>query len=201
MYTSELLNTTNTNTSTTLCHDEFCCNFNINVNVNNSLLDTANYYHYRLVAYSGVRSFSGMYNGGVEICGIIFCQNATHLESCAYRFSNYATVTWPVTFERIEITANFTNVHTRQQYPNSLLSHIRPIFPNATIWSSVEYEEEEVLERSFILNVAQNRLLTFAIYGRDFARDSDPFASDAAKKMVPYGVAGLVCVAVVLLRW
>lgn len=138
-----------------------------------------------------------MYNGGIEICGVIFCQNSTNLESCGYRFSNYSTVSWPITFQNIEIVANFTDVHTRQQYPNSLLSNIRPIYPNATVWSNIEYEvddDEELVERSFALVEPQNRLLTFAIYGRDFARDSNPFASVAVKNVFPIAIIGLVFV-------
>lgn len=127
---------------------------------------------------------------------MIFCQNATHLESCATRFANYSTISWPTTFERVEIRANFTDVHTRQQYPNSLLSSIRPVLANATQWSTVEYEG--VVERRFELVEAQKRLLTFAIYGRDFARDSDPFASGGDGKMLPLCFSLLAIVAFML---
>lgn len=115
------------------------------------------------------------------------------------RFPNYTTVSWPVGFEQIEITANFTDVHTRQQYPTSLLSNIRPVFPNATTWSTVEYDG--VVERRFTLDVAQSRLMTFAIYGRDFERDSDPFAvTDGAKTAgVCYGL--VVGIAVLMVGW
>lgn len=95
-----------------------------------------------------------------------------------FRFSDYNTISWPVTFESIHIKGNFTNVHTRQQYPSSLLSNIRPILPSATEWTTVKFDN--VLERSYALKKPQNRLLTFAIYGRDFARDSDPFAENSA---------------------
>lgn len=199
MYSSIPLNTTLTNTIETLCHDTFCCNFNISVKENTSAITTENFYKYRLVAYSGIRSFSGMYNGGIEICGVIFCQNSTHIESCGYRFSNYSTISWPIIFEHIEIVANFTDIHTKQQYPNSLLSHIRPIYPNSTVWTEVKYEKEEIVERSFALVESQKRLLTFAIYGRDFARDSNPFAAGASKMSLPVCIGGLAISIFILL--
>lgn len=192
VYTGIPLQPTTGNTVETLCHDTFCCNFNITTTFNET---TENYYQYRLVAYTGVRSFTGMYNGGIEICGIIFCQNASIIESCANRYINYTTISWPLTFERIEITANFTNVHTRQQYPNSLLSNIRPIYPNATIWSTIEHDD--VVERKFVLIEPQRRLLTFAIYGRDFARDSDP-ATDVGSQLVSLCFVGTTVIAFVL---
>lgn len=99
-----------------------------------------------------------------------------------FRFSDYTTISWPVTFESIQIQGNFTKVHTRQQYPCSLLGNIRPVLPSATEWTTIDYED--VLERSYILKNQQNRLLTFAIYGRDFARDNDPFADNSAKLLI-----------------
>lgn len=56
------------------------------------------YYQYHLVAYSGVRTFSGMYYGGVETCGVVACQGET-LESCEryvfYLFINMRSIDNP----------------------------------------------------------------------------------------------------------
>lgn len=109
------------------------------------------------------------------MCAVLACTNET-MQSCGYRFSNYSTVAWPTTFESVEIRANFTDIHSKMQYPNSLLSSIRPIYPNSTSWTKVEYESEEIIERTYKLNKPQDRLITFAIWGRDFARDFDPNA-------------------------
>lgn len=88
-------------------------------------------------------------------------------------------------------------MHTRQQYPSSLLGNIRPILPSATEWTTIEYED--VLERNYLLKKQQNRLLTFAIYGRDFARDSDPFADNTAEWLI--SEAFLVGILTCLLRF
>lgn len=86
VYTSVVLNTSKRIITETLCHntDKLCCHFNLTIRNDAAIKPTENYYRYRLVVYSGVRTFSGVYNGGVEVCGIISCLNDT-LESCAYR--------------------------------------------------------------------------------------------------------------------
>lgn len=81
-------------------------------------------------------------------------------------------------------------MNTRQQYPSSLLSNIRPILPAATEWTTVNFDD--VLERSYSLTKPQNRLLSFAIYGRDFARDSDPLIENSAHKLVKSICIGLL---------
>lgn len=167
-----------------LCHEAddgntLCCKFNITTT--HSLPDnSSDYYSYRLLVYSGVRSYDGVWNGGIENCAVVACTGDT-LATCGLRFSNYSNVVWPTAFEHIEIKANFTDIHTRILYPNSLLSTIRPVYPNSTEWTTVEYEDEEIVERTFVLHAPQNRLITFGIQGRDFARDSDPAASASYK--------------------
>lgn len=92
-YTTVLLNTTISNTQEELCHesDDYkqCCWFNITTSISSDSL--SDYYRYRLVAYGGVRSYSGMYNGGVDICGIIACTDTT-LASCADRYNSFRDV-------------------------------------------------------------------------------------------------------------
>lgn len=183
VYTNIELNTTTGIVKEILCHENddvsnVCCHFTINITTDlNKVTEAApDYYRYRLLAYTGVRSYDGVYNGGIEVCAVLACTNET-MQSCGYRFSNYSTVSWPTTFESIEIKANFTDIHSKMQYPNSLLSSIRPIYPNSTSWTKVEYASEEIIERTYALKKAQDRLITFAIWGRDFARDFDPNAS------------------------
>lgn len=79
---------------------------------------------------------------------------------------------------------------TRQQYPSSLLSNIRPILPTATTWTTLSFDD--VLERSYTLTKPQNRLLSFAIYGRDFARDSDPLTENSASNIMKSVCIGLL---------
>lgn len=76
-------------------------------------------------------------------------------------------------FNSISIKANFTYTNRKVQFPNSLLSSIRPLPIDATEWSKTVFVDMRLLQRHFTLLKPQNRLLTFAIYGRDFRRDID----------------------------
>lgn len=169
-----MLNTSfSQHTLAVVCHEEssFCCHFTIDSKVDDKLdISESNVYVYHMVAFSGVRSFTGVYNGGIDICGLIACTNSS-LSGCGLRFENFSTVAWPVTFENIAISAEFSNSVNTTQYPNSLLSSILPIEVSKTEWNE---EKNDTIVRKTFSTKNQNRLLTFAIYGRDFSRDSDP---------------------------
>ncbi|XP_063930380.1 vanin-like protein 1 [Zophobas morio] len=172
------INTTRSRTfEDKLCHgndteNPFCCNFNITLTTSE---ETGTSYSYLLVAFSGLRHYPNISDGGLEICGVIACLNFS-ISSCGQRFPKYDEIVWPVTFEDITITASFEVNDNKTQFPNTLLSSIRPINANETEWSGKKVEEDgkTVNERTFALKKSQNRLLTFAIYGRDFGQDVFP---------------------------
>ncbi|KAB0791014.1 hypothetical protein PPYR_02814 [Photinus pyralis] len=149
---------------------EFCCHFQIGLESKSNV--TGDRYQYHMVAFTGVRSFSGMYNGGVEICGVIACTNSS-LSSCGKRFPSYDNVSWPISFKKIVINAEFDADENKYQYPNSLLSNIEPLSSEAFGWTH-EIKDKRI-SRTYTLKEPQDRLMTFAIYGRDFNRDSSPF--------------------------
>ncbi|KAF5285197.1 hypothetical protein FQR65_LT13312 [Abscondita terminalis] len=167
-YTSKTIEFGRKEVNETVCHRDFCCNFTIEIEWNKELLQ--NYYVYHMVAYDGVRSFY-VYNGGIQICGVIACQNQS-LDSCGKRFPNYDEVSWPSTFTRIEIRGKFEISDDKIQHPNSLLSNIKPLPVDAIEWTGVVINSTIV--RTYVLKKSQNRLMTFAIFGRDFSRDSPP---------------------------
>ena len=167
-----------TNSSQTIedqvCHGNntekfFCCNFNITLTTSE---ETGTSYSYLLVAFSGLRHYPSLGHGGFEICGVIACLNSS-ISSCGQRFPKYDEIVWPVKFENITITANFEDNASTTQFPNSLLSSIRPINANETEWSGKQVDEDgqTVIQRTFAFKKSQNRVLTFAIYGRDFGQD------------------------------
>ncbi|XP_074032951.1 vanin-like protein 3 isoform X2 [Leptinotarsa decemlineata] len=165
----------NTNKSTIIeevCNGELsklCCQFNITVDINETI-QGQHAYVYQMVVFSGIRSYNGgTVEVGLELCGVIACLNDS-LSSCGQRYSNYEDIVWPITFKSISISATFPDDLNRIQYPNSLLSSLRPILPRHTIWKKEKIGGRVV--RTHILNEPQNRVLTFGIFGRDFNRDS-----------------------------
>lgn len=86
------MNTTSGSIYQEFCHEsqdgnKLCCQFTVVMTTepldNNSL----KFYSYRLAAFTGVRTYSGVWNGGVELCGIMACLNSTQA-SCGRRQVN-----------------------------------------------------------------------------------------------------------------
>ncbi|KAK4878070.1 hypothetical protein RN001_010576 [Aquatica leii] len=164
-YTSKVIQFGERKINETVCHNGFCCNFKMSLQWNNKT--TKKYYVYHMVVYSGVL-FAYYYDMGVDVCGVVACLNQ-NLRSCSRRFPNYDDVSWPVTFKHIQIKAQFENDDQKFQYPNSLLSNIKPLPVEDFDWTSRTLNT--TIEKTFTLKQPQNRLMTFAIYGRDFNKD------------------------------
>ncbi|XP_076255817.1 vanin-like protein 3 isoform X1 [Rhynchophorus ferrugineus] len=175
-HTFNVLNTSLSFTSKTVCHEGdgeiLCCNFNISLsNKAEVITGDKNIYTYLLVAYTGIRTYSGFYNGGVDSCGVVACLNDS-VESCGRRFTNYSTIAWPITFNSINISGTFIETEDKIQFPTTLLSSIRPLPIDHYSWES-EVTGPNVV-RTVRLHKSQDRLLTFGIFGRDFTKDYDP---------------------------
>ncbi|XP_050513254.1 vanin-like protein 3 isoform X2 [Diabrotica virgifera virgifera] len=171
-HTSILMKEDQSNIIEQVCNGEdvkICCNFNITIVVNETA-KIRNYYRYHMAAFNGIRSFSGIRNASIEACGLVACLNES-LSSCARRFPNYTEISWPITFKSIVVEANFTLDESRIQYPNSLLSNLKPILPQYTSWEKRESKESIIRRHSLHKN--ESRLLSFGVFGRDFNRD-DP---------------------------
>ncbi|CAG9767569.1 unnamed protein product [Ceutorhynchus assimilis] len=188
-HNSVILDLSQENFNATVCHEELCCDFSINISVSSSQSASKDVYTYHLVAFNGVRTYSGFYYGGVETCGIVACLNGS-VDSCGRRFSNYSTVSWPITFNSIEINGNFTPSKDRIQYPTTLLSSIRPLAVQDYSWKKTELNS--TIQRSIVSLKPQNRLLTFGIFGRDFERDREPLRSNSECKKMIFSVLILV---------
>nr|CAI5821017.1 unnamed protein product [Callosobruchus analis] len=179
--TSLQLDTNKTSVVEEICHGKTvktCCKFTVNFSVNSAVLTPGKKaYTYHMGVFNGVRSFSGIRDGGIESCAIIACLN-DNPNSCGQRFANYSDIVWPVTFTNIQIVGNFTNVEHKIQYPNSLLTSLRSISPMKTSWK--KDVKGDVVIRTHALVKPQSRILTFGIFGRDFSRDGPPLSYSAA---------------------
>ncbi|RZC41782.1 CN hydrolase domain containing protein [Asbolus verrucosus] len=162
--------------------NQICCDFAIKTTTTSSDVKK-NSYTYYLVAYSGVRSFNGIYNGGVEVCGIIACLN-TSLSSCGQRFPNYDDIEWPLKFEQVTIKASFEKNENKTQYPNSVLSSIRPIPASQTVWEKreVEADGKKLVERTFSLTASLWDDLTVAVV--DYSPILDSRLSDEERIVI-----------------
>lgn len=169
-YSYELLQ--QPDTVQTVCKNHFCCNFDISSTFDPEV-EGMHYYKYRLLALSGIRSISDQYFAGTDICAIVSCTDDT-AKSCESRFPKYADVSWPRTFKRITIKANYTISPAKAQYPTTLLSDLRPVSAHGMEWSSKTYNNENLIERQLTLIEPESQLYVFGIYGRDVSRDHEP---------------------------
>ncbi|XP_044740034.1 vanin-like protein 2 [Chrysoperla carnea] len=153
----------------TVCQNTVCCEFNVSLSRNTTLMNlNSTYYKYQFVIRDGVRSFSSMANGGIQLCGIVAC-TTNNTSSCGLRFPDYNKIDWPITFENITIRANFPEKKTLIHFPNTLNASIMPILPSSWSW-----ERKDTNTIVYKLNKPQNYLLTFGIFGRNFDFDSSP---------------------------
>ncbi|XP_019759138.2 vanin-like protein 1 [Dendroctonus ponderosae] len=204
-HNSVILNTSQERVETTVCHGEdsnaLCCDFNVSLFLN-AVDESLSVYTYHLVAFNGIRTFSGLYYGGVETCGIVACLNQS-VESCGQRFPNYSQIAWPVTFSSITVLGKFAHSAQRVEYPTTLLSSIRPLPVKEYTWTS--QTGAGIVEKNITLLKPQNRLLAFGIFGRDYERDWDPIrsppSSDSITCSVTLSIFPLLIVVLLNLRF
>ncbi|XP_012266871.2 vanin-like protein 2 [Athalia rosae] len=160
-----------TEISKEVCNREFCCSFHVNSNfANESVTETSKYYKYRIAVFNGIRLYPGIGTGGIQVCSIISCTDAT-LESCGTRFAVTDDVVTATVFHSIVISGNFSTDADMAQMPSSLTTDILPLNPSDFSYSAVDYENS--IDRSIVYNLTSGtrNLLNFAIFGRNFSGD------------------------------
>jgi hypothetical protein len=155
-----------------ICHNEFCCEFQVAMHANNQGQNSSGEgYVYRLAVFDGVRSFTYA-TGGVQVCAVISCAGS-NLSSCGYLMEADEQESFLATFDYINISGNFRSNNTTQ-LPSTLVQGHGVLSPQ-----TFEFTREEILEKSEVRVNMRTRgqtfnLLTFAIFGRDFLKDGTP---------------------------
>lgn len=130
-------------------------------------------FHYRLVAFSGVRDHSRVATTGVQVCGLISCLNE-ELASCGWNAPNLGSpsIKW-TEFVNVTITAEYVADGTLQ-FPSVLAG------PRYEPLPASHYNFQSELgagsNRTVSLTTTKQAILdlrTFAIYGRHFAWDGE----------------------------
>lgn len=155
-----------------LCHNELCCDFQLDMHSdhqdhNTSLKD----YVYRLAVFDGVRSFTYV-TGGVQVCAVIFCANSS-VSSCGYEFEMPDQAAFYTVFNKIHISGNF-RVANSTQLPTTLVQGYGVLSPDTFQFTTEEIPEKSEVRIDMNTTVQISKLLTFGIYGRDFLKDGEP---------------------------
>ncbi|XP_012266921.2 vanin-like protein 1 isoform X1 [Athalia rosae] len=164
-----------------LCDRGLCCQFYLKTSITRTLVENTEsdigsparripfYYRYRLAVFNGVRDYSGIRTGGIQTCGIFACINDT-LASCGRRLPSESSMDYVTRFDNITIVGDFPNDEEKLQIVETLThEQLLPLQANEIF---LEIDELVKTRRiKFQLIEHRNDILTFAIYGRNFATD------------------------------
>jgi hypothetical protein len=155
-----------------LCHNELCCDFQLDVDSDPQDQNTAvKDYVYRLAVFDGIRSFKYV-TGGVQVCAVIFCTNSS-LSSCGYEFELPEQAGFYTVFNNIHISGNF-RLHNSSQLPTTLVKDYGVLSPDSFQFTREEITEKREVSIDMKTTAQISKLLTFGIYGRDFLKDGGP---------------------------
>ncbi|KAJ0173032.1 hypothetical protein K1T71_011208 [Dendrolimus kikuchii] len=133
------------------------------------------HYNYRALAFSGVRTFSGIATGGSRVCSVVACTGDT-IDTCGKRFPNYLENATAI-FEELSINAIIPTPirETDLQADDSIFI---PLSVNVNIMAlkSTDFNYNKVdngntTTHSYTLVNKNAELYTFALWGRVFATD------------------------------
>jgi hypothetical protein len=163
-YTTQLLETNQTYTQ--ICDRGLCCEFHIDAEDVTTGPETA---VYRLAVFNGIRPFFGGRTGGIQVCAVISCNNAS-LSSCGRSIITTKTL---VTFKSISMQMNSNRVNSIHT-ATTLLSTVLPLDADSYELSSrnITAELTYVLLRT---TRSVYNLWTFGIYTREYDLDGIPF--------------------------
>ncbi|XP_034945856.1 vanin-like protein 2 [Chelonus insularis] len=184
-YTTQLLQPKNGTFNVTLCNYGHCCNFTTNTEHREDLIKgAAKYYRYRFAVFNGVRSFSDVRTGGVEICSIIACldDNPT---SCSKRFDSNTIIVHPTTFKSIVISSKVQDVPTVLRMPLNINTELHPLNVSDFTFTSDKINATHV-NLKYSLIKPRKDLMTFAIYGRNFTADGLPKTVNSSAGLFPH---------------
>jgi hypothetical protein len=155
-----------------LCHNELCCDFQVekhsdHQDQNISVKD----YFYRLAVFDGIRTY--IYRtAGIQVCAIIFCSNSS-LSSCGYEFEMPEQAAFYTVFNNIHISGNF-RLDSSTQLPATLVQGYGVLPSDTFQFTREEIPEKREVRIDMKTTSEISKLLTFGIYGRDFSKDGGP---------------------------
>ncbi|XP_044263230.1 vanin-like protein 1 isoform X2 [Tribolium madens] len=150
-YTFQEIDLTQSNFLTTICHRNFCCNFNIKVNLTN--VNTSE--HYKLMAYDGLVGYNEI-QLHIRICSLLFCENDSK-DSCGKRQETTSTK-----FTKITVRGNLPTDNTTFYTPVTLNTYLLSM-PQTTYCDSQNGSDTTYVQLS--TTKVQQNVLVFGLLG------------------------------------
>lgn len=156
-YTFRSLDLSKENISEPLCHDCFCCNFNI-VALQN---ETNSSEVYKLLAYSGQTIFDSK-SVQIQLCGVVGCLT-DDVSTCGEIPSSAYTTK----FRQISINSTYMPRNPQAFFrPMSLKGDLLTI-DNATYSEVVDEDSLDEVILNFTVTTTSDNVVLFGLYGRD----------------------------------
>jgi len=152
------------------CHNELCCDFQLDMHADRQNASVKDYV-YRLAVFDGIRSFTYA-TGGVQVCAVIFCTNSS-LSSCGREFEIPEQAAFYTVFNNIRISGNF-RLYNSTQLPSTLVQGYDVLSPDSFQFTREEIPEKREVRIGMKTTAQISKLLTFGIYSRDFLKDGGP---------------------------
>lgn len=119
---------------------------------------------YRMVAFNGVRLFSGDASAGVEMCSLLACLNET-LSSCGESNNEIKTPTFQSLKIEMPVDKDDRDIHL----PLTFTTDFVPL--NASYFSINRTDDDNGSKVAMSLTRPVEKLHSFVIFGRDFSDD------------------------------
>lgn len=156
--TTKVLSSTSQSDELYYVYNDYMCNITVTYNADN---DSPNSVTYRLIAFSGERTYVGLRTVTIEICAVIACAGED-ITSCGQRplFDQFSSVT----FQNIEISLKSKKYLST--FPVTLDQHILPLDTDYFVFDKSSVKQDSVVEesQSMSLKKAHNELISFGIF-------------------------------------
>ncbi|KAL5279087.1 BTD.2 family protein [Megaselia abdita] len=162
-FTTEILETTKSRINKKLCHNDFCCKFDIEMERIDRSGSYLQGYTYRLAAYEGPGTLHRVEKGEFGICAVIACTN-NKLFSCGTVFpKDVPHVANDFYFKKINIKGAYTKKDKMIVMPSTVNFAFEPLPAD-----SYKYSKDvsgNVVNFDMTLTKVRSDLLTFGLYG------------------------------------
>nr|XP_008196062.1 PREDICTED: vanin-like protein 1 [Tribolium castaneum] len=158
-YTFQNINLTQGNISETVCHKNFCCNFDLKLDPNNVIASE----HYKLMAYDGMVNYNEI-QLHIRTCSLLFCENDSN-DSCGKRQETTSTK-----FTKITVSGNLPTDNTTFYTPVTLNTYLLTI-PQIPYCDTQNGTDTTYVQLS--TPKAQQNLLVFGLLGHTQAPIDD----------------------------
>ncbi|XP_031777023.1 vanin-like protein 2 [Nasonia vitripennis] len=173
VYTTEIVDPKLGSYSKKLCNRGLCCDFELEMDFDKNVArgTGVDYYRYRIGVFNGTRLFAGLFTVGIEVCGLFFCSDDT-LASCGSRFTGNSRIVQPTTFRSVAIEREIDQNKQKFYLPMTLTPSLVSIRASKISFETSPSSRDETSKNlKMKLKKPETNLMTFAIYGRDLAKD------------------------------